>query len=154
MTQFLVDHNMEGQALLLWGTLSAEGLLDLFPLQLFRFPDVGLNFCADDRKVWRFAQKRQMLLLTANRAMKGPDSLEEVIREENHDDALPVLTIATLNRMDDKSYRDRCAHRIVEICIDLDLYRGCGRLFIPKRPALPIKPALYPNQEPRVGAQL
>jgi len=38
----LVDHNMKGQALLLWGTLAAEGWFDLLSLRLVTFADVGL----------------------------------------------------------------------------------------------------------------
>jgi hypothetical protein len=37
----LVDHNLKGQALLLWGTLAAEGWFTLLPLHLLTFEDVG-----------------------------------------------------------------------------------------------------------------
>lgn len=73
----LVDYNMEGQAILLWGTLAAEGWLDLVPLRLMTFGEVGLPFDSDDRTVWRFVQAQRMLLLTDNRSMKGPDSLNK-----------------------------------------------------------------------------
>ncbi len=33
---------------------------------------------ASDRLVWRYAQENQMMILTANRNMKGEDSLEQV----------------------------------------------------------------------------
>jgi hypothetical protein len=42
MITVLVDHNMEGQAIMLWGTLAAEGWLDLIPLRLMTFREVGL----------------------------------------------------------------------------------------------------------------
>lgn len=69
MISILVDQNMEGQAILLWGTLAAEDWLALLPLQLLRFADVGLPPDAGDRDVWRLAQARGMLLLTVNRNM-------------------------------------------------------------------------------------
>ena len=34
---------------------------------------------ASDRLVWRYAQENQMMILTANRNMKGDDSLEQVM---------------------------------------------------------------------------
>jgi len=66
------------------------------------------------------------MLLTGNRNMDGNDSLEQVIREENHGAALPVLTISDLDRMIERPYRDACADRLVEIGIALDQYRGTG----------------------------
>ncbi|BBD69928.1 hypothetical protein NIES4072_27360 [Nostoc commune NIES-4072] len=53
--------------------------------------DLSIN--SDDRVVWRLAQENQMILLTANRSIKGKDSLEQVIREENTLASLPVITI-------------------------------------------------------------
>jgi hypothetical protein len=45
-----------------------------------------------------------MILLTANRTMKGKDSLEEVIREENAIDSFPVITIGNLYRIEERDY--------------------------------------------------
>ena len=42
MITILVDHDVEGQAFLLWGTLSAMGWLELLPMRLVRLADVGL----------------------------------------------------------------------------------------------------------------
>ncbi|NQE37726.1 MULTISPECIES: hypothetical protein [Microcoleus] len=63
--------------------------------------------------------------------MKGEDSLEQVLREENTPDSFPVLTIGNVDRIDDRDYRNRCADRIVEIALDIEQYMGVGRLFIP-----------------------
>jgi hypothetical protein len=131
MIPILVDHNVEGQATLLWGTLAAEGWLGLLPLQLVRFADVGLPPDASDRDVWRLAQARGMLLLTANRSIREPGSLEQTIRDENTSTSLPVITIGSPDRVDEKSYREACAARLVEIVLDLENYRGTGRIFIP-----------------------
>jgi hypothetical protein len=127
----LVDHNLEGQATLLWGTLAAEGWLELMPLRLASLSELGLPLESSDRTVWRFAQAHGMLLLTGNRNMKGDDSLEQTLREENTAISLPVLTIGSVLRLDERSYREQCAERLVEIVLDLDQYVGVGRLFIP-----------------------
>ena len=52
---------------------------------------------ASDRLVWRYAQENQMMILTANRNMKGENSLEQVMREENTADSFPVLTIIVIS---------------------------------------------------------
>ncbi len=87
---------------------------------------------SSDRQVWRFAQANQMILLTANRSMKGKDSLEQVIREENTPTSFPVLTIANVDKLlADSNYRERCVNRLVEIAIDIEYYQGAMRIFIP-----------------------
>jgi hypothetical protein len=131
MLTLLVDHNIEGHAMLLWGTLTAEGWPALLALRMVTFPQVGLSYASSDREVWRFAQAQHMLLLTANRRMQGEQTLEHTIREENTPTSLPVLTIGNANRMLDKAYRERCAIRVVEIGLDLENYLGMGRVFIP-----------------------
>lgn len=127
----LADHNIEGQALLLWGTLGAAGWLELVPLQLARFAEVGLSYDSPDRTVWRFAQENRMLLLTDNRNMTGSDSLERTIRNENRADSLPVITLSRAGRVVEQAYRERCAMRVLDIILELDNYLGTGRIFIP-----------------------
>jgi hypothetical protein len=131
MTTILVDHNMEGDADLLWGTIAGDGWLEIVPMRKVTFADVNLPVDSSDRIVWRFAQEHRMLLLTDNRNMKGDDSLEKTIREEITTDSLPVITIGSLDRIDESEYRQLCANRLVEIVVDLDCYLGYSRLFIP-----------------------
>jgi hypothetical protein len=120
----LVDHNIEGQATRLWDTLVATEWAELLSIKMLMFADVGLNVESSDRVIWRFAQARQLFLLTDNRNMKGEDSLEETIREENIATSLPVLTIGSVDRViNERDYCEQCAIRIAEIIID--------RLFIP-----------------------
>lgn len=137
----LVDQNLEGQAILIWGTLAAEGWLELLPLRLATFHDVGLPPDSDDRTVWRFAQERHLLLLTGNRRMRGPDSLEQVIREENTSSAIPVITVGRVNRVDEPGYRIRCSRRLIEIVLDLENHLGWVVSLSPDRlPCLPCSP--------------
>jgi hypothetical protein len=73
-----------------------------------------------------------MILLTANRSMKGKDSLEQVMREENTSESLPVITVSSADRvLNDSEYRGRCVESLVEIVLDIDTYRGARRIFIP-----------------------
>ncbi len=74
---FLIDRNLEGYAIQLLGTLVSQGWLELFSIRFVMFDEAELAFASSDRIVWRFAQDNQMILLTANRRMKGRDSLEQ-----------------------------------------------------------------------------
>ncbi|MBI4675141.1 MAG: ACP S-malonyltransferase [Chloroflexi bacterium] len=122
----LVDHNIEGQALRLWGELSEEGWLELLPLRLMGFRDVGLPEDSNDREIWRYAQAHRCLLFTNNRKMLDPDSLEQTIRDENTSTSLPVLTVGNADRLTERVYREECMLRLLEIAIYLDDYLGVG----------------------------
>ena len=128
---FLIDYNLRGQAALLWGTIAAEGWLELMPIRFVSFEEVGLFENSSDRVVWQFAQSNQMIILTANRNMKGDDSLEQMIRENNTLQSLPVVTISNKERLDEQLYRERCASQLVELLFDLENYLGVGRVYIP-----------------------
>ncbi|MEG3930897.1 MULTISPECIES: ACP S-malonyltransferase [unclassified Microcoleus] len=129
---FLVDHNLRGHAVLLSGSIVSSGWLDWVLIRFITFDEMSLPIDSDDRVVWRLAQSNPMILLTANRSMKGDNSLEQVMREEITSKSLPVITIGDADRLlNDSEYRQRCAIRLVEIVIDLNTYMGVSRLFIP-----------------------
>ena len=129
---FLVDHNFKGHARILLGSITNQGWLDFVPIRFVMFEEVGLSIDSNDRVVWRLAQENQMILLTANRSMKDEDSLEQVMREENTQNSLPVVTIGNADRvLNDSSYRERCVDRLVEIAIYTVNYMGARRIFIP-----------------------
>jgi hypothetical protein len=129
---FLIDHNLKGHALVFFGAIASQGWLDIVPMQFVTFAEVDLSIDSDDRTVWRLAQENQMILLTANRSMKGKDSLEQVMREENTSESLPVITVSNADRLlNDSEYRGRCVESLVEIVLDIDTYRGARRIFIP-----------------------
>ncbi len=131
MITILADHNIEGHALTLLGTLAKAGWLELIALRVVTFADIGLQYTSNDREVWRFTQANAMILLTDNRNMKDQDSLEQTIRDENTTTSLPVLTIGNSKRLDEAAYRDRCAERLLEIGTNIEKYLGIGRIFIP-----------------------
>jgi len=128
---FLVDYNLDGYALVFLGILSKRGWLEFLSINFVTFKEAGLSIDASDRVVWHYAQTNQMMILTANRNMKGEDSLEQVIREENATGSLPVVTIGNLDRLDEFDYREQCVERLIEIALEIESYMGVGRLFIP-----------------------
>jgi hypothetical protein len=129
---FLVDHNLKGHAVLLSGSIVSSGWLDWVLIRFITFDEVSLPIDSDDRVVWRLAQENQMILLTANRSMKGKDSLEQVMREENTSNSLPVITVGNADRlMNDSEYRELCVERLIEIVLNINAYMGVNRLFIP-----------------------
>ncbi|AFY78032.1 hypothetical protein Ple7327_2763 [Pleurocapsa sp. PCC 7327] len=129
---FLIDHNLERYAVILLGKIASDGWLDLIPIRFITFREIELSTDSSDRVVWQTAQDNQMILLTANRNMKGEDSLERTLREDNTSNSLPIVTIASLDRFrSEPSYRSQCADRIIEILLDIENYTGVGRIFIP-----------------------
>ncbi len=42
-----------------------------------------------------------------------------------------MITVGSVGRLDERSYRECCAERLVEILVALDEYRGARRIFIP-----------------------
>jgi hypothetical protein len=128
----LIDHNLRGHAVVFFGALASAGWLEIVSIQFITFDELDLQTDSDDRVVWRLAQKNQMVLLTANRSMKGKDSLEQVMREESRAGSLPVVTISNADRLlSDPDYRSRCVESLVEIALSIDSYRGVQRVFIP-----------------------
>lgn len=128
---FLVDYNLDGYAVVLLGILAKNGWLELLSIRFVTFRETDLSMDSSDREVWYYAQANQMMILTANRNMKGEESLEQVMREENTPTSFPVITIGNLDRIDEYDYREQCVERLIEIIIDIDNYLGVGRLFIP-----------------------
>lgn len=128
---FLIDHNLGGHAEILLGNIASQGWLELLPIRFVTFKEM-IPINSSDRVVWRMAQANQMILLTANRGMKGEDSLEQVIREENTINSFPVITIGDADRfLADRAYRNRCVDRTLEILLDIKTWIGVGRLFVP-----------------------
>jgi len=129
---FLIDHNLKGHSLVFLGAIASQGWLRIVPIRFVTFSEINLSDDSDDRVVWRLAQENQMILLTANRSMKGKDSLEQVIREENTSISLPVVTIGNADRLlNDSEYRNRCVESLIEIVLNIDNYLGSKRIFIP-----------------------
>jgi Tfp pilus assembly ATPase PilU len=99
---------------------------------LCTFADLDLAENATDAAVWQACQENGVLLITGNRGATDPDSLEVTIRERNRRDNLPVLTLANPRRiMRDRTYAEAVVERLFEILVDIEMYRGAGRLYLP-----------------------
>jgi hypothetical protein len=133
MQIILSDHNCEGHSEAIFMALRREDWLDMIPIELKWFEDVGLSPKAPDETVWRFCQQDGYLLLTGNRtANDRHKSLEFTIRRLVTPESLPVLTIGNLGAvLGDPDYCLRCAVRLLEIVLDLENLRGITRLFLP-----------------------
>lgn len=129
----LSDHNCEGQARAIFRALDQAGYLELIPLELRLFVDVGLPVNAEDLAVWQCCQDNGFVLLTGNRKTSDGDrSLESTIKRFSTPDSLPVVTISNLRRVQsDPVYRQDCARRLAEVMLDIETYRGAQRIYIP-----------------------
>lgn len=134
MQIILSDHNCEGQAQAIFDLLAYDGTwLQIVPMQLKWFQQIGLSTKASDETVWQLCQEQGYLLLTGNRTAKDKEkSLEFVIQRLMKPDSYPVLTIGNLKRVSvDPVYCKACAERLVEIVDELYKYRGVTRLYLP-----------------------
>jgi hypothetical protein len=131
----LADHNIVGHVRALVTVLRSEPwaiFWESLALELYTFPQLGLTPRTPDDELWRVCQREQTILLTANRNHEGADSLEAVIRTESRPDSLPVFTIANPRLLfHSREYADRVAERLLGYLVDIDRYRGTGRLYLP-----------------------
>lgn len=129
--KILVDHNMEGQARLLFDELQREGWVEIIRIEFFYFSTLNLPLDTDDTTVWRFAQENELIILTDNRNQKGETSLAATIARENTIASLPVITVGSVKRLVETEYCLEAATKLADILAYLDNHLGTGRLFIP-----------------------
>jgi len=105
---------------------------DSLGLAVETFDTLGLSRDAPDSVVWQTCQQHQVFLVTGNRNQEGPESLETAVRTLNEAGSLPVFTLADPVRfMHSRSYADRVVERLLDCLLNLENYRGAGRVFIP-----------------------
>jgi hypothetical protein len=135
MRGILADINVGAQTdalLVIWTSDTWRDLWMDLGWSVASFATLGLSFNASDAVIWRACQKEELILITANRNKRGPDSLEAVIQNENQPDSLPVATSADANRLlRDRLYAERVAERLLEKLIAIDDFRGAGRIYVP-----------------------
>jgi hypothetical protein len=131
MITIVADHDIEGQVALLWDTLVEQEWLKLVPMRKVTFRELGIPEDSPDRTVWRLMQAQGMYLLTGNRNMRDADALEKTLRDENFPASLPVFTVGSVKRLVEREYRVRCIARLMEVLLEIENYRGVGRVFIP-----------------------
>jgi hypothetical protein len=135
MLGIMADKDVEGQF---------EKLVRLFSSPLWKeiwlelqitdtsFEKIGLPRTAPDAVVWQVCQSQQIILITGNRNDDGPESLEATIQRYNKLDSLRVITLARPRQiLESKEYLHRTAEKMLERLMDLDHYRGAGRIYVP-----------------------
>jgi hypothetical protein len=133
--RLLADANAVGQVEHLVQRMRSEPWADFWwslDLVLAHFGDVGLNAASTDLDIWRTCQAEGLVLITDNRNLDSPDSLEATIRSWNTSDSLPVFTIADMDEFRaSSSYVDRVAESLYDYLLRIDDVRGAGRLYLP-----------------------
>ena len=135
MRAILADNDVRGQVEHLVALMAAEPWTEFWQdlgLPLLRFEDLGLAETASDQEVWQRWQLEAVVLITGNRNLSGPESLEATIRLHNTADSLPVFTIADINKFNaSKAYAEEAAEVLLGYLQRIDSLRGTGRLYIP-----------------------
>jgi hypothetical protein len=131
----LSDSDVRGQVEYLVVLMRAEPWrefwLDL-GLALFNLEDIGLSATSPDPEVWERCQADELVLITGNRNLAGPDSLEATIRLSNTPQSLPVFTIADVKKMNaSKAYAEQVVETLIDYLQRIDTVRGAGRLYLP-----------------------
>lgn len=131
----MADNNVGGHLAVLLSVCRSPGWHDVWAalaVTVYDFEALKLRRDLPDSELWAACQAHGVLLITANRNSHGPDSLEATIRIRGTAHSLPVLTLADAARIrTDRAYAERAAERLIEICLDIDLVRGSGRLYLP-----------------------
>jgi hypothetical protein len=85
-------------------------------------------------EIWRTCQTEQLILITDNRNLDAPDSLEAAIREHNQPESLPVFTISDLKTFrKSRTYAEKVLEDLYDYLLQIDEVRGTGRLYLPRR---------------------
>lgn len=135
MKGILPDNDLLGHVRVLLYILERDTWRDVWrslDLSIATFQDLGLAPTAPDNVIWQTCQQADVVLITGNRNEDGPDSLETTIRKFNMPTSLPVLTVGDTEQvLHSRAYADRIVERLLEYLMDIDNYRGAGRLYLP-----------------------
>lgn len=135
MQGILADVNIQGHVDFLVALMQSDSwksLWDELNVQYLSFAQVGLDASAKDSAIWHLCQDRGYVLITSNRNQSGADSLEATLRQRTKLDSFPVLTMSAPERFHhDRAYVEKVVERVFDILLDLDAYRGAGRLYLP-----------------------
>ena len=135
MSAIMADHDVEGQLQVLLHLLTSAAWSEVWHesgTYVASFASLGLPENTPDATLWQMCQTQQIVLITGNRNRGGPDALEAVIERHNTPLSLLVLTIETPPRvLSSRAYAERVATSLLEILLDIEQYRGTGRLYLP-----------------------
>ena len=135
MPAIMADHDIEGQVRALLRLLTSAAWDEIWhelAMRVESFARLELPENTPDAVLWQFCQTQQIILITGNRNKAGPEALEAVIERNNTPISLPVLTIgAPPLVLSSRTYAERVATRLLEVLLDVEQYRGTGRLYLP-----------------------
>ena len=135
MPAIVADHDIEGQVRVLLRLLTSAAWSAIWhelAIRVESFAGLELPENTSDATLWQFCQTQQIILITGNRNKAGPEALEAVIERSNPPTSLPVLTIGAPPRvLSSRAYAERVATRLLEVLLDVEQYRGTGRLYLP-----------------------
>jgi len=133
----LADANATGQIEALVHQMQTGTWSDLWiglGLVFKRFEDVGLSLDSSDFDIWQTCQAEQLVLITDNRNLDSPDSLEATIRQYNQPDKLPVFTISNMKSFGtSNAYAKKVLEDLFDYLMRIDEIRGTGRLYLPQK---------------------
>ena len=135
MPGLMADVNIEGQFDALIAVCESEGwraIWNSLGVTVHRWVELGLERDVADRDLWHACQDRGLILVTANRNADDLDSLQATITRDGTAASLPVVTLSDQERIRlDRAYAELAAAKLMDILIDIDSYRGTGRLWLP-----------------------
>ena len=135
MPAIMADHDIEGQVRALLRLLISAAWYEVWhglAMRVESFASLGPPENTPDAVLWQFCQTQQIILITGNRNKAGTEALEAVIERNNTPTSLPVLTIGAPPRvLSSREYAERVATRLLEVLLDVEQYRGTGRLYLP-----------------------
>ena len=135
MPAIMADHDIEGPVQVLLRLLTSAAWYEVWhelAVRVESFVSLGLPENTSDAALWQFCQTQQIILITGNRNKVGPEAFEAVVERYNTPTSLPVLTIGAPPRvLSSRAYAERVATRLLEILLDVEQYRGTGRLYLP-----------------------
>ncbi len=127
----LLDNDLAGNGIYIEAGLKETGWDQLIQFHFKRLRDYGLPDNLPDQEIWRFVQTHRLLLVTNNRNDEDETSLQATMRRETTPASWPIVTVTDKNALIQTDYRQRVAHSLAGIVIDLENYLGAGRLFVP-----------------------
>jgi hypothetical protein len=131
----MADNDSGGQFEALLDVLNSDEWCELWQglgLAVVTFESLGLARDAPDALVWDACQRNEIILVTGNRNDDGPESLEATLRARNQERSLPVFTLAHPDRVrPGGSETALVAMKFLEHLLEIDRYRGAGRIWLP-----------------------
>jgi hypothetical protein len=135
MRALMADNDSGGQFAALLDVLNSDEWRELWQalgLAVVTFESLGLARDAPDALVWDACQRNEVILITGNRNDDGPESLEATLRARNQERSLPVFTLVHPDHVRPGSGETvRVAVKLLEHLLEIDHYRGAGRIWLP-----------------------